>query len=137
MRESSGVEAENIMEEKSMDRDEIDPIDQVYFVKCNGKFFARFETNNGRPAPVLKDKPDADGMVVPMFRILDICDAKEICKICADKKNVDSPAGSDGHEVWEIVAANRVLVDDRNGDGIIHEFHTEFIEMGTIWSLEV
>lgn len=119
------------------DPDENNPVDQVYFVKCNDKFFSRFGTNNGRPFPVLKDKPDADGMVVPMFRIWDICDAKEICKICADKKNVDSPAGSDGHDVWKIIAANRTLVDDSDGNGIIHEFHTEFIETGTIWSLEV
>lgn len=120
----------------STDLDELNPIDQVYFVKCNNKFFSRFETNNGRPIPVLRDKPDADGMVVPMFRNWDICAAKEICNICADKKHVDSPAGSDGHEVWEIVAANRMLVDDNNGDRSFG-CHTEFVEIGTIWSLEV
>lgn len=118
-----------------MDRDENNIGDQVYFVKCNGKCFSRFGTgSNGHLVPLLKDEPDADGMVVPMFR--SIHEAKEVCRICANRKYVNSPGGSDGHDVWEIVVFNREIIDDYCDDGSVG-CHTEFVEIGTVWSSEV
>lgn len=104
-------------------------------MKCGSKYFARFEKDKaGCIVPLLRDAPDTDGLAVQLFN--SICDAKEVCSICAHSKHVSHVGQLDECSNWSIIAVNRVFVDEELEDGSFSG-HEELVEVGTVWSLDV
>lgn len=106
---------------------------QFYVVKCNEKYFVRFDAStNGRVSSMLTDNLSND--TVYLFK--NISDAKETCRTCSNHKYVDRPNDSVEFDVWSVVAVNRMFVDTVLDDGSFDGYEV-LEEVGTVWSLDV
>lgn len=103
---------------------------QFYVVKCNDRYFVKFDADKDEHVvPVLTEKLENE--TVKLFSL--VSEAKEICNICSNHKYVSSFDKSRSYDVWSIVAVNRMSVSCEC-EGCCHEV---LREVGTVWSLDV